>query len=77
MIKGYETEQAEFDARTEAAEVYPGEKLEAFLRELTELSYRFGLGITGKPELFVMESGPDGDFDRRYSLTEAEELEFA
>jgi len=30
------------------------EKLQAYLRELTEISHRYGLGITGKPEPFIL-----------------------
>jgi hypothetical protein len=31
------------------------EQTEAFLSELTELSLKYGIAITGKPILFIME----------------------
>jgi hypothetical protein len=49
---------------------------EAFLAELTQLSAKHGLGITGSPVVFVMESGPSGDFEREYRLTEEDGLRF-
>lgn len=48
----------------------------AFLRELTALSRRHGLGIGGEPILFLMESGSSGDYERTYTLTERSEVEF-
>lgn len=38
--------------------------LEPFLQELTELSRKYKIGITGNPILFCLE---DEDFDRNYS----------
>lgn len=46
----------------------------AFERELTELSRKHRVGITGSMTLFVME--PD-DFERRYSSDEQSRLQFA
>jgi hypothetical protein len=45
-----------------------------FERELTELSRKHRIGITGSMTLFVME--PD-DFERRYSSDEKSQLQFA
>lgn len=49
------------------------EKLRAFLDELTELSHKHGLGITGYPALFVLEAD---DTERRYSCDDDSQLEF-
>jgi hypothetical protein len=46
----------------------------AFERELTELSRKHRIGITGSMTLFVVE--PD-DFERRYSSDEQSRLQFA
>jgi hypothetical protein len=42
--------------------------------ELTALSRKFGIGITGSPVLFVME--PD-DFERKYLSDEGSRLHFS
>lgn len=42
----------------------PQAELEPFLQELTELSRKYKIGITGNPVLFCLE---DEDFDRTYT----------
>jgi hypothetical protein len=44
-----------------------------FLRELTELSRRFRLGIAGPVTLFLME---EDDFDRAYRCEDDDRIEF-
>jgi hypothetical protein len=46
----------------------------AFERDLTELSRKHQIGITGSMTLFVME--PD-DFERRYSSNKQSQLSFS
>ncbi|HTW52525.1 MAG TPA: hypothetical protein VME45_11625 [Stellaceae bacterium] len=46
---------------------------QAFLRELTELSLKYRLGIAGPFDLFVME---DDDLDRTYRDDERGKYEF-
>jgi hypothetical protein len=46
--------------------------LYAFLKGLTELSRRFQIGITGSPELYLMES-PEDD-ERRYRCDDESRL---
>lgn len=45
-----------------------------FVRELTELSRKYQIGISGSMTLFVME--PE-DFERRYSCNEQSRLSFS
>jgi hypothetical protein len=40
------------------------DKAERFLRELTEISIKYGVGISGPFDIFVME---EDDFERRYT----------
>ena len=51
-----------------------GVDVAAFERELTELSRKHQIGITGSMTLFVME--PD-DFERRYSSNKESQLSFS
>jgi hypothetical protein len=44
-----------------------------FLRELTELSRRYKLGLVGPVTLFVME---EDDFDRAYRCGDEDRIEF-
>jgi hypothetical protein len=55
-------------------QVIAEEKLQAYLAELTELAHRYGLGITGDAQLFVLE---DGDEDRVFSINDESRLTFA
>ena len=50
------------------------EKLNQFLNELTDLSHKYGLGITGDATLYVLE--PPDDSERRYSCDDDSQLEF-
>jgi hypothetical protein len=44
-------------------------RMAQFATALTELSRQYGLGIAGRPELFVMESDRDcDDFTRSYRI---------
>lgn len=45
-----------------------------FVRELTELSRKYQIGISGSMTLFVME--PE-DFERRYSSNKQSQLSFS
>jgi hypothetical protein len=45
-----------------------------FLRELTELSRRYRLGLVGPVTLFLME---EDDFDRVYRCEDDDRIEFA
>jgi hypothetical protein len=42
----------------------PSVDVTAFERELTEISRKYGIGLTGTMTLFIMESD---DFERKYS----------
>jgi hypothetical protein len=53
---------------------YTQEEIDAFLKDLTELSHRHGLGIAGKPVLFIMEKD---DYTRTYRHMPGDEFEFA
>ncbi|WP_088346645.1 MULTISPECIES: hypothetical protein [Rhodomicrobium] len=48
--------------------------LQAYLQELAELSHRYGLGIAGDAELFILE---DEDGSRSYRLDEKSHLTFS
>lgn len=49
------------------------EKLRQFLNELTNLSHRYGLGITGDAILYELERE---DSERNYHCNDDSELEF-
>ena len=49
------------------------EKIAQFLEELTRLSLRHGVGIAGKPILFMMESD---DYERLYKIDDGSNLAF-
>ena len=48
-------------------------KFEAFTKDLTELSLRHRIGITGEPILFVLE---DIDLDRYYTCDAESRLDY-
>jgi hypothetical protein len=51
----------------------PHTETQEFLRELTELSRRYGLGLVGPVTLFLME---EDDFDRVYRCEDGDRIEF-
>jgi hypothetical protein len=55
---------------------YPNSKedVSEFLEQLTELSRKFGVGITGMPVLFLLEKD---DYDRRYRSDTESSLDYA
>lgn len=57
--------------REDHAEAYPQTRLNEFAHELSELCRRYGIGITGKPTLFVMEP-PDASLS--YAVDEDSNL---
>ena len=48
--------------------------IQIFLKELTEISFRFGLAITGAPFLFLLE--PE-DYDRCYRVDATDRINFS
>lgn len=55
------------------ADNFAGKKVDEFLSELTELGRKYGLGITGKPVVFLME--PEDQIPA-YSIDEESNLRF-
>ena len=53
------------DNRIRSEEKTSSAKCDAFLSELTELSAKYGIGITGSPILFVMK---EEDFPYSYRI---------
>lgn len=61
----------ESEANTETNQME--EKATRFLLDLTRLSLLHGVGITGSPELFIMESD---DYERSYKIDGQSKLSF-
>jgi hypothetical protein len=57
-----------------SAESKSDQTLTDFTEELTTLSHRYKLGITGEPILFVLE---EEDTERQYTIDHSSRLEFA
>ena len=55
----------EFDAPQPASQPGTADRTKEFLAELTELSVKHGIGITGAPVLFLMEQE---DFAATYTI---------
>lgn len=61
-------------ARIDVAEMeHHDQGVAGFLAALTALSAEHGIGISGEPELFTMESE---DYERSYHVNDASELIF-
>lgn len=55
------------------ARVAPSLTIEAFLKDLSNVSYRYGLAIGELGEVYLMECD---DYESRYYLTEGDFLRF-
>jgi len=44
------------------------EKTAGFLTALTKVSRTYGIGITGQPVLFTLETGSESDYERTYKI---------
>lgn len=61
-------DEAEFNPRDE--------NLTEFLKAMTELSRKHGIGISHECYLYEMQDGSDTDYTRTYSMTEGGHLDF-
>ena len=52
------------------------EQVTQFLTSLTTLSRTCGVGITGEPVMFAMETGPESDYERTYKIDAGSRLSF-
>ena len=52
------------------------EKIARFLSDLTELSRKHGVGITGESVLFLMQTGPESDYESSYKADSESHLLF-
>jgi hypothetical protein len=57
----------------EPTPAYRPQPLAEFLNELSELSYKYGFGISGGGELFELEKE---DYERAYHLSDSAQLIF-
>ena len=57
-----------FSERSADITEQPDEKTAQFLAALTDLSRQFGIGITGDAVLFTMETGPESDYERTFTM---------
>ena len=69
MAQVAEYQASQIDAETAQTQ----EKIARFLEHLTRLSLQCGIGITGKPVLFMMEPN---DYERAYKIDDDSNLSF-